>query len=78
MLCICCPNRMDPPTTYASSDNYISPLNKGRQTVLQGGGGSGGAVILTREKPLFNEQGSPIVSFPLRTRFVWHHQIVRV
>ncbi|SIT00518.1 TonB-dependent copper receptor [Neptunomonas antarctica] len=53
-----CPNRMDPPTTYASGDSYDSvTLIKGSQTVLYGSGGSGGTVILTREKPLFNEQG---------------------
>jgi iron complex outermembrane receptor protein len=53
-----CPNRMDPPTTYASGDTYDSvALIKGSQTVLYGSGGSGGTVILTRKKPILNEQG---------------------
>lgn len=53
-----CPNRMDPPTTYASADSYDSvALIKGSQTVLYGSGGSGGTVVLTREKPMLNEQG---------------------
>ncbi|WP_201349733.1 TonB-dependent copper receptor [Neptunomonas japonica] len=53
-----CPNRMDPPTTYASGDSYDSiSLIKGSQTVLYGSGGSGGTVILKRNKPALNEQG---------------------
>ena len=57
-----CPNRMDPPTTYASGDTYDSvALIKGSQTVLYGSGGSGGTVILTRKKPMLNEQGSRAV-----------------
>ncbi len=53
-----CPNRMDPPTTYASGDSYdLVTLIKGSQTVLYGSGGSGGTVILSRQKPVFNEQG---------------------
>ena len=53
-----CPNRMDPPTTYASGDSYdLVTLIKGSQTVLYGSGGSGGTVVLSRQKPIFNEQG---------------------
>ncbi|SFG55104.1 TonB-dependent receptor domain-containing protein [Neptunomonas qingdaonensis] len=53
-----CPNRMDPPTTYASGDSYdLVTLFKGSQTVLYGSGGSGGTLVLSRHKPVFNEQG---------------------
>ena len=49
-----CPNRMDPPSSYASVDSYDSvAVIKGNQTVRYGGGGSGGTVLFQREWPVF-------------------------
>jgi iron complex outermembrane receptor protein len=44
-----CPNRMDPPTSYAPLASYdrVTVL-RGSQTVRYGGGGSGGTVLLER------------------------------
>lgn len=51
-----CPNRMDPPTSYASVDSYDRvTVIKGNRTVVYGGGGSGGTVLFEREWPAFNE-----------------------
>jgi iron complex outermembrane receptor protein len=50
-----CPNRMDPPTAYSSMNGYDSiTVIKGSQTVVYGGGGSGGTVLLERLTPRFN------------------------
>lgn len=47
-----CPNRMDPPTSYASVDSYdLVTVIKGSRTVVYGGGGSGGTVLFEREWP---------------------------
>jgi iron complex outermembrane receptor protein len=51
-----CPNRMDPPTSYAPIRSYDSiTVIKGSQTVQYGGGGSGGTVLLERSTPKFTE-----------------------
>ncbi|MGB5338916.1 MAG: TonB-dependent copper receptor [Gammaproteobacteria bacterium] len=50
-----CPNRMDPPSTYASRDSYDRiTVIKGSQTVIYGGGGPGGTVLFERYTPRFN------------------------
>jgi iron complex outermembrane receptor protein len=50
-----CPNRMDPPSAYASLNSYDSiTVIKGSQTVVYGGGGSGGTVLFERVTPRFN------------------------
>lgn len=44
-----CPNRMDPPSSYAALDSYERvTILKGVQTLLYGGGGSGGTVLFDR------------------------------
>ncbi|MGD2118347.1 MAG: TonB-dependent copper receptor [Chromatiales bacterium] len=44
-----CPNRMDPPTAYSSMNSFDEiEVIKGSQTVIYGGGGSGGTVLLQR------------------------------
>lgn len=44
-----CPNRMDPPSSYAALDTYEQvTILKGVQTLLYGGGGSGGTVLFER------------------------------
>jgi len=49
-----CPNRMDPPTSYASMNGYDSmTVIKGNQTVIHGGGGPGGTVLFERRTPRF-------------------------
>ena len=49
-----CPNRMDPPTAYSAMESYDSvTVIKGSQTVLYGGGGSGGTVLFERNPPQF-------------------------
>jgi len=49
-----CPNRMDPPTSYSSMNSYDSiTVIKGSQTVVYGGGGSGGTVLFERLTPRF-------------------------
>lgn len=51
-----CPNRMDPPTAYSSVETYDSvTVIKGSQTVIYGGGGSGGTVLFERKTPHFTE-----------------------
>ncbi len=51
-----CPNRMDPPTSYSALETYDSlTLIKGSQTVVFGGGGSGGTLLLERHTPRFGE-----------------------
>lgn len=49
-----CPNRMDPPTSYAKTESYDQvTIIKGSQTVTNGPGGSGGTVLFERETPRF-------------------------
>jgi iron complex outermembrane recepter protein len=44
-----CPNRMDPPSSYAALDSYDRvTILKGVQSLLYGGGGSGGTVLFDR------------------------------
>ena len=44
-----CPNRMDPPSSYAALETYDTvTVIKGGQTVEFGGGGSGGTVLFER------------------------------
>jgi iron complex outermembrane receptor protein len=51
-----CPNRMDPPTAYTSAESYDQiTVIKGSQTVLYGGGGSGGTVLFERRTPRFDD-----------------------
>lgn len=51
-----CPNRMDPPTSYASVDSYDSvTVIKGNRTVVYGGGGTGGTVLFERQWPSFTD-----------------------
>ncbi len=49
-----CPNRMDPPSSYAAPETYDRvTVIKGNQSVLYGGGGSGGTVLFERVTPRF-------------------------
>ncbi len=51
-----CPNRMDPPTAYSAMESYDSvTVIKGSQSVIYGGGGSGGTVLFERKAPEFEE-----------------------
>ena len=51
-----CPNRMDPPTAYSPIESYDTvTVIKGSQTVIYGGGGSGGTVLFERKTPRFGE-----------------------
>lgn len=51
-----CPNRMDPPSSYLDLESYDSVMvTKGYQTVLNGPGASGGAVLLERHAPMLSE-----------------------
>ncbi len=44
-----CPNRMDPPSSYGTSETYDEvEVIKGSQSVQHGGGGSGGTVLFKR------------------------------
>ncbi|MES9829897.1 MAG: TonB-dependent copper receptor [Candidatus Thiodiazotropha sp.] len=54
-----CPNRMDPPTAYSALESYDSvTVIKGSQTVIYGGGGSGGTVLFERQPPRFKDDKS--------------------
>ena len=45
-----CPNRMDPPASWAALETYENvKVIKGVQTLTQGGGGSGGTVLFERD-----------------------------
>ncbi|MFZ5465696.1 MAG: TonB-dependent copper receptor [Pseudomonadota bacterium] len=45
-----CPNRMDPPTSFASMDTYDRVVvEKGMQSVQHGMGGSGGTILFERD-----------------------------
>ena len=49
-----CPNRMDPPTSYADAAGYDAvTVIKGVQSLLYGSGGSGGTVLFERSEPVF-------------------------
>lgn len=49
-----CPNRMDPPSSYATPEIYDSALViKGMQSVIYGAGGPGGTVLYERATPEF-------------------------
>lgn len=49
-----CPNRMDPPTSYAPADNYENiTVLKGVQTLEYGGGGPGGTILFERQTERF-------------------------
>ena len=49
-----CPNRMDPPSSYATPEIYDSALViKGMQSVIYGAGGPGGTVLYERAAPEF-------------------------
>ncbi len=53
-----CPNRMDPPSSYGTSETYDDvEVIKGSQTVRHGGGGSGGTVLFNRNTAPFNDEG---------------------
>ncbi len=58
-----CPNRMDPPTSFASVNTFERiVVLKGVQTLRYGGGGSGGTLLFERE----NEPGKDGLSGGLR------------
>lgn len=49
-----CPNRMDPPSSYATPEIYDTALViKGMQSVIYGAGGPGGTVLYERATPEF-------------------------
>jgi len=49
-----CPNRMDPPSSYATPEVYDSVLViKGMQSLIYGAGGPGGTVLYERATPEF-------------------------
>ncbi|EED35105.1 TonB-dependent copper receptor [Luminiphilus syltensis NOR5-1B] len=49
-----CPNRMDPPTSYAPSGNFESlTVIRGMQTLQYGGGGPGGTILFERRTERF-------------------------
>ncbi|MBF0621524.1 MAG: TonB-dependent copper receptor [Magnetococcales bacterium] len=49
-----CPNRMDPPSSYAASETYDQvTITKGVQSLSHGGGGGGGTVQFERTAPEF-------------------------
>jgi len=51
-----CPNRMDPPSSYASAELYDQvTVLKGVQTLIYGSGGSGGTVLFERSIPVFEK-----------------------
>ncbi len=51
-----CPNRMDPATAYATVESYDQvTIIKGSQSVVHGGGGSGGTILFERETERFYE-----------------------
>lgn len=54
-----CPNRMDPPTSWAALETYENvTVQKGVQTLVNGGGGSGGTVLFERDtRELAEEKG---------------------
>lgn len=54
-----CPGRMDPPSTYISSDSFDSVrVIKGHRSVVYGAGGSGGTLLFEHQRPDFSD--SPV------------------
>lgn len=54
-----CPNRMDPPTSYAEMSSFDEvTVIKGIKSVTYGSGGTGGTVLFERNAPIF-EEGKP-------------------
>lgn len=55
-----CPNRMDPPASWAALETYEEvKVLKGVQSVVYGGGGSGGTVLFERDsRGLAEEEGT--------------------
>ena len=55
-----CPNRMDPPASWAALETYEEvKVLKGVQSVIYGGGGSGGTVLFERDsRGLAEEEGT--------------------
>jgi iron complex outermembrane receptor protein len=54
-----CPNRMDPPSSYANSETYDKvTVIKGVESLSYGGGGSGGTVLFERQLPTLKEGDS--------------------
>ncbi|MCB1800593.1 MAG: TonB-dependent copper receptor [Gammaproteobacteria bacterium] len=54
-----CPNRMDPPTSYAATGNYEEvTVIRGSQTLEYGGGGSGGTILFERVTERFSDEES--------------------
>ena len=54
-----CPNRMDPPTSYAPVGAYEQiTVIKGMQTLEYGGGGPGGTILFERETARFTAEES--------------------
>lgn len=52
-----CPNRMDPPTSYAEMSSYDEiTVVQGVQSVQHGSGGSGGTVLFKRKQPTYNPE----------------------
>ncbi len=53
-----CPNRMDPPTSYASATGFEEvTVIRGSQTLAYGGGGPGGTVLFSRVTEPFDADG---------------------
>ncbi len=53
-----CPNRMDPPTSYASAIGFEEvTVIRGSQTLAYGGGGPGGTVLFSRVTEPFADDG---------------------
>jgi iron complex outermembrane receptor protein len=49
-----CPNRMDPPSSYANPAGYdLITVLKGTQSLVYGAGGPGGTVLFERSDPVF-------------------------
>lgn len=54
-----CPNRMDPPTSYAAPGSFEEiTVIRGTQTLEYGGGGPGGTILFERSTERFSEQES--------------------
>ncbi|MBF0174211.1 MAG: TonB-dependent copper receptor [Magnetococcales bacterium] len=52
-----CPNRMDPPSSYGTSETYDEiEIIKGSQSVVHGSGGSGGTVLFKRHTEPFTKE----------------------
>ncbi|HSN54245.1 MAG TPA: TonB-dependent copper receptor [Candidatus Sulfomarinibacteraceae bacterium] len=52
-----CPNRMDPPTSFADAASYDEVVViRGVQTLRYGGGGVGGTVLYQRHAPTFGDE----------------------